>query len=161
MWIVIQSCPHISAHCFPLCRRHLLGTMHSKQTAALEHISVVHRWVSRRHLQQYGVHHPAVRQHICSHNIGVSAVDFAVSQPWARYQTQLLSSPWHQQWEKADYWTTRGYANSRTGQLTDCTSRILDSTRTRQLADAAGNRKQYHDLLNNFFIIINHQLYMH
>ena len=32
------------------------------------------------------------------------------------------------------YWTTRGYANSRTGRLADWTSRGLVNSRTRQLA---------------------------
>jgi len=33
------------------------------------------------------------------------------------------------------YWRTRGYANSRTGRLTDWTSRGLDNSRTGQVAD--------------------------
>ena len=32
-------------------------------------------------------------------------------------------------------WTTRGYANSRTGHLADWSTRGLDNSRTRQLAD--------------------------
>ena len=42
------------------------------------------------------------------------------------------------------YWTTRGYANSRiansrTGHLADWSTRVLDKSRTVQLADAIGD----------------------
>jgi len=42
------------------------------------------------------------------------------------------------------YWTTRGYANSRTvnsrsGRLADWTTRVLDKSRTGQFADATGD----------------------
>jgi len=37
------------------------------------------------------------------------------------------------------YWTTRGYANSRTGRLADWSTRVLDKSRTGQLADAIGD----------------------
>ena len=47
---------------------------------------------------------------------------------------------------RSGYWTTRGYANSRTGRLVDWTSRglnnsrnLLDNSRTGQLADATGD----------------------